>query len=76
MKSKRMTVEFSSETFSRLEELKSELGLGSIVDVLRLAVQVLSYLQRERKAGYELILRKDDASGTREKEPILTLTGK
>ena len=55
---KRLTLELSEETVQKLEILKDELGFGSIVDVLRMAVQVLMYLEKEKKQGYDIILRK------------------
>jgi hypothetical protein len=71
MKNKRITVEFTPETVARLDQLRSDLGLTSTVDVLRMSVQVLSYLERERKAGFEIILRKEGDNGAvREKEPV------
>jgi Arc/MetJ-type ribon-helix-helix transcriptional regulator len=67
----RFTVEFSPETVAIIEGLKKKLGKRSNADVIRLSLQVLSYLEKQRDQGYSvgIILRKEgDPSGMTVKE--------
>jgi hypothetical protein len=69
---KRLTVEFSAVTATRLDEMKHELGAKSLVDVIRMSVQVLSFILKEEKDGWEMVLRKGD----KEQKPVLVGSGR
>jgi len=56
---KRLTVEYSEKTAMRLTEMQTELGFKSHLEVIRIAVKLLSFLWREHNAGWEIVLRKD-----------------
>lgn len=58
-KKKRLTFEYSEQTSTRLNEMQIELGLTSPIEVIRIAVKLLSYLLRQTNDGWEIILRKD-----------------
>ncbi len=58
-KKKRLTLEYSEPTSTRLIELQTELELNSPVEVLRIALKLLSFLLRQTNDGWEIILRKD-----------------
>lgn len=57
----RVTVEFNAETIAIIESLKKKLGKRSNAEVLRLSLQVLNYLEKQRDQGYTVavILRKE-----------------
>lgn len=67
----RVTVEFNPETVAVIENLKKKLGKRSNADVIRLSLQVLNYLEKQREQGYSIgiIIRKEgDPAGERIKE--------
>lgn len=63
----RLTVEFTVKTAERLREIKDELELNSLVEVIRIAVKLLSFLLRETNDGWEIVLKKGD----QQKQPVL-----
>ena len=73
----RIAVEFPPETVEILEDLKTKLNKSSVSDVIRLAIQLLAFLEKQRAEGYSvsLILRKDGADGTGVKEKEVVVMG-
>lgn len=65
-KMQRSTIEFTPETVAILENLKKRLGKRSNAEVIRLGLQVLNYLEKQREQGYTVgvVLRKDGESGS------------
>lgn len=57
----RFTVEFNPETVEIVEHLKKKLGKRSNAEVIRLSIQILSYLEKQRDLGYSVgvIMRKE-----------------
>ena len=60
----RLTVEYNESTSKRLKVMQAQLGLDSLVQVIRLAVKLLSCLLRENNDGWELVFRKGDREKT------------
>lgn len=61
----RSTIEFSPETIAILDHLKNRLGKRSNAEVIRMALQVLNYLEKQREQGYTVgvVLRKEGDAG-------------
>jgi hypothetical protein len=61
----RSTIEFTPETVAVLDHLKQRLGKRSNAEIVRLALQVLNYFEKQREQGYTVgvVLRKEGDSG-------------
>ena len=65
---KRIQVEISKEAEKEIEELRRSLNLGSISDVIRSSLKLSKYIDLERRAGNEIIIR--DNKTKKEKEIV------
>jgi Arc/MetJ-type ribon-helix-helix transcriptional regulator len=60
-KTRNLTVEFSQEALDMLESLRQKLGKKSKSEVLRTAVLLLNFVQKQREAGHQLaVVQQDD----------------
>ena len=65
---KRVQLNISKNGLKEIEELKESLNLTSMADVIRSSLKLAKYLQLERKAGNEIIIR--DRKTNKEKEIV------
>lgn len=54
---KKIQVNISPEAVQEIEELRRKLNLGSISDVIRSSLKLTRYLELEKAAGNEVIIR-------------------
>ncbi len=54
---KQVHIAFSKKAMDELEELKKELGLSSISDVIRSSVSLTKFISLEKNNGNEIIIR-------------------
>ena len=54
---KKIQVNVSPEAVKEIEELRRKLNLGSISDVIRSSLKLTRYLELEKAAGNEIIIR-------------------
>jgi len=54
---KRLQVNISKEALKEIEQLKETLNLGSISDVIRSSLKLTKFLELEKEAGNEVIIR-------------------
>ena len=54
---KRIQVNISKQAETEIEELRKKLNLGSISDVIRSSLRLTNYLELEKEAGNEVIVR-------------------
>lgn len=71
MNKKRIQVEISNEAVKEIDQLRQDLNLGSIADVIRSSLKLTKYFELEKKAGNEVIIR--DKKTKKEKEVIFGL---
>lgn len=65
---KRIQVNISPEAETEIEDLRRKLNLGSISDVVRSSLKLTRYLELEKEAGNEIIIRNKKTN--REKEVV------
>jgi len=53
----KLQVEISKEAHEEIEDLKRKLNLGSVSDVIRSSLKLTKYLELEKEAGSEVIIR-------------------
>jgi len=53
----KIQVNISKEAETEIEELRRKLNLGSISDVIRSSLKLTKYLELEKEAGNEIIIR-------------------
>ncbi|MCX6749131.1 MAG: hypothetical protein NTW17_00085 [Candidatus Pacearchaeota archaeon] len=54
---KKIQVNISPEAVKEIEDLRRKLNLGSISDVIRSSLKLTRYLELEKEAGNEVIIR-------------------
>ncbi len=65
---KRIQINISDQALKELEDLKERLNLGSISDVIRSSLKLTNYLELEKSAGNEVIIR--NRQSNKEKEIV------
>lgn len=65
---KKIQVNISPEAVKEIEDLRRKLNLGSISDVIRSSLKLTRYLELEKEAGNEVIIR--DKINNKEKEVV------
>ena len=65
---KRINVNISEQAEKEINELKEKLKLNSISDVIRSSLKLAKYLELEKEAGNEIIIR--DKKNKKEKEIV------
>jgi len=65
---KKIQVNVSPEAEREIEDLKRKLNLGSISDVIRSSLKLTRYLELEKEAGNEIIIR--NRKNNKEKEVV------
>jgi Arc/MetJ-type ribon-helix-helix transcriptional regulator len=65
---KKIQVNISKEALQELEQLRNKLNLGSISDVIRSSLKLTQYLELERAADNEIIIR--NRKTNKEKEVV------
>ena len=65
---KRIQVDISREAVGEIEQLRKDLNLGSISDVIRSSLKLAKFLELEKAAGNEVIIR--DKKSKKEKEIV------
>jgi len=68
MVKKKIQVNISEEAQREIEDLRKKLNLGSISDVIRSSLKLTRYIELEKAAGNEIIIR--DKKSKREKEIV------
>ncbi len=65
---KKIQVNISPEAVDEIETLRRKLNLGSISDVIRSSLKLTRYLELEKEAGNEIIIR--NRKSQKEKEIV------
>jgi len=65
---KRIQVDISKDAQKEIEDLRKSLNLGSIADVIRSSLKLTRYIELEKKAGNEIIVR--NRKTNKEKEVV------
>lgn len=65
---KKIQVNISEEAQKEIEDLRKKLNLGTISDVIRSSLKLTRYLELEKAAGNEIIVRNKETK--REKEIV------
>lgn len=65
---KKIQINISPEAVKEIEDLRRRLNLGSISDVIRSSLKLTRYLELEKAAGNEVIIR--DKASNKEKEIV------
>jgi len=65
---KKIQINISEEAQGEIEDLRKKLNLGSISDVIRSSLKLTRYLELEKEAGNEVIVRNKKTN--REKEIV------
>ena len=65
---KRIQINISKQAQEEIEDLRGQLNLGSISDVIRSSLKLTRYLELEKKAGNEIIVR--NKKSKKEKEIV------
>lgn len=65
---KKIQVNISPEALEEIEALRRKLNLGSISDVIRSSLKLTRYLELEKEAGNEVIIRNRESQ--KEKEVV------
>jgi Arc/MetJ-type ribon-helix-helix transcriptional regulator len=68
MTKKKIQVNISEEAQNEIEDLRKKLNLGSISDVIRSSLKLTRYIELEKAAGNEIIVRNKKTK--REKEIV------
>ncbi|MCX6741587.1 MAG: hypothetical protein NTX24_00200 [Candidatus Pacearchaeota archaeon] len=65
---KKIQVNISKEALEEINDLKDKLNLGSISDVIRSSLKLTRYIELEKEAGNEIIIR--NRKSNKEKEVV------
>lgn len=65
---KKIQINISKQAQQEIEDLRKQLNLGSISDVIRSSLKLTRYLELEKKAGNEVIIR--NKKSKKEKEIV------
>ena len=65
---KKIQVNISPEAVEEIETLRRKLNLGSISDVIRSSLKLTKYIELEKEAGNEIIIRNKKTN--KEKEVV------
>lgn len=65
---KKIQVNISPEAHDEIEQLRRKLNLGSISDVIRSSLKLAKYLELEKEAGNDVIIRNKESK--KEKEVV------
>jgi len=65
---KKIQVNISEEAQKEIEDLRKKLNLGTISDVIRSSLKLTRYLELEKAAGNEVIVRNKETN--KEKEVV------
>jgi len=65
---KKIQVNISEEAQKEIEDLRNKLNLSSISDVIRSSLKLTKYIELEKSAGNEIIIR--DKKTKKEKEIV------
>lgn len=65
---KKIQINISQQALGELEDLKKRLNLSSISDVIRSSLKLTNYLELEKAAGNEVIIR--NRKSNKEKEIV------
>jgi len=65
---KKIQVNISPDAVKEIEDLRKKLNLGSLSDVIRSSLKLTRYLELEKEAGNEVIIR--DRKSNKEKEVV------
>ena len=63
---KKIQVNISKEAEREIEELRNKLNLSSISDVIRSSLKLAKYIELEKEAGNEVIIRNKDTQKEKE----------
>jgi len=63
---KKIQVNISKEAEREIEELRNKLNLSSISDVIRNSLKLAKYIELEKEAGNEVIIRNKDTQKEKE----------
>jgi len=63
---KRIQVEISKEAMQEIDHLREKLNLSSISDVIRSSLKLTQYLELEKDAGNEVIIRNKNSKKEKE----------
>ena len=63
---KRIQINISEEAEKEIEDLRKELHLDSISDVIKSSLKLSKYLELERAAGNEIIIRNKESKRRKE----------
>ncbi len=64
-KAKKINITLSEKAVKELEELKKELDLPSIAEVIRSSISINKFLQVEKERGNDIVLRNRKTKGER-----------
>lgn len=67
---KQIHINLSDDAAKELEDLKKELGLPSIAELIRSSITVNKFLHLEREKGNDILLRNKD---TKEEQKVVIL---
>ncbi len=62
-KAKKINITLSEKAVKELEELKKELDLPSIAEVIRSSISINRFLQLEKERGNDIVLRNRKTNG-------------
>ena len=65
---KKIQVNISKDALREIEDLRNKLNLGSISDVIRSSLKLAKYIELEKEAGNEVIIR--NRKSNKEKEVV------
>ena len=65
VKAKKINITLSEKAVKELEELKRELDLPSIAEVIRSSISINRFLQLEKERGNDVVLRNRKTKGER-----------
>ncbi|GEM_PF-6113040 len=57
MVAKRVNIRLSEKAVQELEDLKRDLGLSSVTEVIRSSITLSKFLQKEKDSGNDIVLR-------------------
>lgn len=63
---KRIQINISKEAEKEIDDLRKKLNLNSISDVIRSSLKLSKYLELERAAGNEIIIRNKESKKEKE----------
>ena len=65
VKAKKINITLSEKAVKELEELKRELDLPSVAEVIRSSISINRFLQLEKERGNDIVLRNRKTKGER-----------